>query len=106
MIVLALFLQFRLALWVAAGIPIALLGTLAVFPGLNIAISTMSIMGFILVIGILVDDAIVVGGGPSGATAANDLALAGHKVMLHGCTIEDHCLIGMQVCGQPHLDHV
>ena len=61
MIVLALFLQFRLALWVAAGIPIALLGTLALFPGLNIAISTMSIMGFILVIGILVDDAIVVG---------------------------------------------
>ncbi|WP_438985391.1 efflux RND transporter permease subunit, partial [Aequoribacter sp.] len=61
LIVLALFLQFRLALWVAAGIPIALLGTLAVFPGLNIAISTMSIMAFILVIGILVDDAIVVG---------------------------------------------
>lgn len=61
LVVLALFLQFRLALWVAAGIPIALLGTLAVFPGLNIAISTMSIMGFILVIGILVDDAIVVG---------------------------------------------
>ena len=61
LIVLALFLQFRLALWVAAGIPIALLGTLAVFPGINIAISTMSIMAFILVIGILVDDAIVVG---------------------------------------------
>ena len=61
LIVLALFLQFRLALWVAAGIPIALLGTLAVFPGLGVAISTMSIMGFILVIGILVDDAIVVG---------------------------------------------
>ena len=61
MIVLALFLQFRLALWVAAGIPIALLGTLAIFPGLGVAISTMSIMGFILVIGILVDDAIVVG---------------------------------------------
>src|SRR5210317_74045 len=61
LIVLALFLQFRLALWVAAGIPIALLGTLAIFPGLGVAISTMSIMGFILVIGILVDDAIVVG---------------------------------------------
>ncbi len=61
LIVLALFLQFRLALWVAAGIPIALLGTLAIFPALNIAISTMSIMAFILVIGILVDDAIVVG---------------------------------------------
>jgi geranylgeranyl reductase len=27
-------------------------------------------------------DMVVVGGGPSGATAANDLALAGHKVML------------------------
>ncbi len=61
LIVLALFLRFRLALWVAAGIPIALLGTIAVFPYADISISTVTVMAFILVLGILVDDAIVVG---------------------------------------------
>ncbi|MFU8817122.1 MAG: efflux RND transporter permease subunit [Pseudomonadales bacterium] len=60
-IILALFLRFRLAMWVAAGIPIALFGTLAVFPYADISISTMTVMAFILVLGILVDDAIVVG---------------------------------------------
>ena len=61
LLILALFLRFRLAMWVVAGIPIALLGTIAVFPYADIMISTMTIMGFILVLGILVDDAIVVG---------------------------------------------
>ncbi|MDH3993930.1 MAG: efflux RND transporter permease subunit, partial [Gammaproteobacteria bacterium] len=61
LLVLTLFLRFRLALWVAAGIPVALLGTVALFPMAGISISTMSVMAFILVLGILVDDAIVVG---------------------------------------------
>ena len=61
LLVLTLFLRFRLALWVAAGIPVALLGTTAMFPLAGISISTMSVMAFILVLGILVDDAIVVG---------------------------------------------
>ncbi len=61
LVVLALFLRFRLAMWVAAGIPIALLGTLAVFPYTSMHISTLTIMAFILVLGVLVDDAIVVG---------------------------------------------
>jgi multidrug efflux pump subunit AcrB len=61
LLVLTLFLRFRLALWVAAGIPVALLGTAAVFPAVGISISTLSVMAFILVLGILVDDAIVVG---------------------------------------------
>jgi len=61
LLVLTLFLRFRLALWVAAGIPVALLGTAALFPVVGISISTMSVMAFILVLGILVDDAIVVG---------------------------------------------
>ena len=60
LLVLTLFLRFRLALWVAAGIPVALLGTVAMFPLAGISISTMSVMAFILVLGILVDDAIVV----------------------------------------------
>jgi multidrug efflux pump subunit AcrB len=60
LLVLTLFLRFRLALWVAAGIPVALLGAVALFPTAGISISTMSVMAFILVLGILVDDAIVV----------------------------------------------
>ena len=61
LIVLALFLQFKLAMWVAIGIPVALLGTLGALPFTDITISTMTVMGFILVLGIVVDDAIVVG---------------------------------------------
>jgi len=60
-IVLALFLKFRIAMWVAAGIPIALLGTIAIFPYADISMSSMTVLAFILVLGILVDDAIVVG---------------------------------------------
>jgi multidrug efflux pump subunit AcrB len=59
--VLALILRFRVAFWVAAGIPIALLGAVLLFPAFDFAISTLSVMGFLLVLGIVVDDAIVVG---------------------------------------------
>ncbi len=59
--VLALFLRFRVAIWVAAGVPIALLGALIWFPFLDLSLSTMSLVACLLVIGILVDDAIVVG---------------------------------------------
>ncbi len=59
--VLALILRFRVAFWVAAGIPIALLGAIMLFPIFDFAISTLAVMGFLLVLGIVVDDAIVVG---------------------------------------------
>jgi multidrug efflux pump subunit AcrB len=59
--ILALFLRFRLAMWVAAGVPISLLGAIALFPMFGVTISTLTAMAFILVIGILVDDAIVIG---------------------------------------------
>ncbi len=61
LIVLALFLRFRIAVWVAAGIPIAILGALSLFPQFDITISSITMMAFILVVGIIVDDAIVVG---------------------------------------------
>ncbi len=60
LIMLTLFLRFKLALWVAAGIPISILGALALFPTMDITLSSLTIMGFILVLGVLVDDAIVV----------------------------------------------
>jgi multidrug efflux pump subunit AcrB len=61
LLVLGLFLRFRLAMWVAAGVPIAFLGALSLFPTFGLTISTLSVMAFILVLGIVVDDAIVIG---------------------------------------------
>ncbi len=60
-ICLALFLQFRLALWVTMGIPLSFLGALWMFPSLGVSINVLSLFCFILVLGIVVDDAIVVG---------------------------------------------
>ncbi len=61
LMILALFLRFKLAIWVAAGIPIAIAGALSLFPSVGLTISSLTVMGFILVLGIIVDDAIVVG---------------------------------------------
>ncbi len=60
LIALSLFLEIRLALWVAAGIAISGIGTLAVMLVLDYAINTISLFSFVLAIGIVVDDAIVV----------------------------------------------
>jgi multidrug efflux pump subunit AcrB len=60
-VLLALFLRLRLAFWVSIGVPIAFLGALALFPFLGLSIDVISLFAFILVLGLLVDDAIVVG---------------------------------------------
>ena len=60
-VLLGIFLNTRLALWVAAGIPISLLGMFFVLWAMNITINEMSLFGIILVIGILVDDGIIIG---------------------------------------------
>lgn len=60
-LVLALFLRPTLALFVAAGIPVSFLGTLFVMPHLGLSINMLTLFAFILVLGIVVDDAIVVG---------------------------------------------
>ena len=61
LLILTLFLRFKVAMWVAAGIPIAVLGALWMFPVVGINISSLTVLAFILVLGIVVDDAIVVG---------------------------------------------
>ena len=61
LIILTVFLRFKVAVWVAAGIPIAILGAIWVFPFAGINISTLTVLAFILVLGIIVDDAIVIG---------------------------------------------
>ena len=60
-VVLTLFLRLRLALWVTIGIPISFLGTIALMPVFDVSINMVSLFSFIMVLGIVVDDAIVVG---------------------------------------------
>lgn len=60
MITLTLFLRFRLAMWVSLGIPLAFLGGLWLLPHFDVTINMISLFGFIIVLGIVVDDAIVV----------------------------------------------
>jgi len=60
-IVLALFLRPSLALLVAIGIPVSFAGAIALMPYTGISINMISLFAFILVLGIVVDDAIVVG---------------------------------------------
>jgi multidrug efflux pump subunit AcrB len=58
---LTLFLDLRLAFWVSSGIFIAFIGTFGVMHVLGLSINMLSLFGFILAIGIVVDDAIVTG---------------------------------------------
>ena len=61
LVVLFLFLNARIALWVAAGIPVAMLATLAIMWVSGQSINMFSLFALILTLGIIVDDAIVVG---------------------------------------------
>ncbi|MCK5837313.1 MAG: efflux RND transporter permease subunit, partial [Desulfobacula sp.] len=60
-IVLALFLDLGLAFWVASGIPISFMGAFLVLNYFGASINMLSLFGFIMTLGILVDDAIIVG---------------------------------------------
>jgi multidrug efflux pump subunit AcrB len=61
LLLLGLFLEVRLAFWVTMGIPISILGALLILPLFDVSINMVSLFGFIVTIGIVVDDAIVVG---------------------------------------------
>lgn len=58
-LVLGLFLRPSLAFWVVLGIPVAFAGGLIMLPNFGLTLNSMSIFGFIIVIGLVVDDAIV-----------------------------------------------
>ena len=59
-ITLLLFLNSRLSFWVSVGIPVAFLGAMFTMPIYDVSINAVSLFGFILVLGIVVDDAVVV----------------------------------------------
>ncbi|MGB6318196.1 MAG: efflux RND transporter permease subunit [Litorimonas sp.] len=58
---LMLFLRPKIALWVSAGIATAFLGGLALLPLFDVSLNMISTFAFLLVIGVIVDDAIIVG---------------------------------------------
>ncbi len=59
--VLALFLDLRLAFWVAMGIPVSFLGSFLILGALGVSINMITMFAFLIALGIVVDDAIVVG---------------------------------------------
>ncbi len=61
LLVLGLFLEFKLAFWVTMGIPTSFLGGMLFLPLMDVSINMISMFAFIVALGIVVDDAIVAG---------------------------------------------
>ncbi|MGI2167832.1 efflux RND transporter permease subunit [Shewanella oncorhynchi] len=82
-IILAMFLDLKLAFWVMMGIPVCFLGTMLVMPlePFSMTINMLTLFAFILVLGIVVDDAIVIG-----ESAYTEVERHGHSVenVIHG----------------------
>ena len=60
MLTLALFLNLSLAFWVILGVPFSFLTAMILFPLFDVTINSLSLVGFVMVSGMLVDDAVVV----------------------------------------------
>ncbi len=60
-IVLSLFLRMKIAFWVMVGLPVCFLGAIWLMPLWPVTINAISLFGFIIVLGIVVDDAIIIG---------------------------------------------
>ncbi len=83
-IILALFLELKLAFWVIVGIPICFLGAFATMPLVGIDLNMLSLFGFIMVLGIVVDDAIIIG-----ESANRSINQYGHSLdsVVHGTNL-------------------
>jgi multidrug efflux pump subunit AcrB len=61
LVALALFMEARIAFWVAMGIPTSFLATFLLMPLLDVSVNMVTLFAFLIAVGIVVDDAIVVG---------------------------------------------
>ena len=61
LLILGIFLEIKLAFWVTLGIPISFLGAMIFMPAIGVSLNMISLFAFLLTLGIVVDDAIVVG---------------------------------------------
>ncbi|WP_425667202.1 efflux RND transporter permease subunit [Vibrio tubiashii] len=60
-LMLSIFLRVKLAMWVMIGLPVCFLGAVMMMPAIGVSINIISLFAFIMVLGIVVDDAIVIG---------------------------------------------
>jgi len=74
-LILTLFLRLKLAFWVMVGLLIAFMGALWLLPVVGVTINMISLFGFLVVLGIVVDDAIVMG-----ESAYTEIRAKGHSV--------------------------
>ena len=86
--ILTLFLRLKLAFWVMIGLLTAFMGTLWLLPSLGVTINMISLFGFLVVLGIVVDDAIVMG-----ESAYTEIRNKGHSV--------DNVVTGVQKVAVP-----
>lgn len=77
LLVLGLFLELRLAFWVTMGIPVSFLGALLLMPAMDVSVNMLSLFAFIVTLGMVVDDAIVVGESIYQARQSGEPALRG-----------------------------
>lgn len=61
LVMLGLFLEFKLAFWVTLGIPTSFLGAFLFLPAMDVSLNMISMFAFIVALGIVVDDAIIAG---------------------------------------------
>ena len=87
-IILILTLRPKVALWVTIGIATAYMGSLALLPSANVSLNIISTFAFLLVLGIVVDDAIVVG------------ECIHHTSQQRGGTVES-AILGTQLVAKP-----
>lgn len=90
LICLLLFLRPTVAIWVTAGIPIAFAGAFILMPMTGVSLNMLSLFAFLLVIGVVVDDAIVVGESI-------------HEVRSSGRSGVDAAIAGTQLVAKPVL---
>ena len=81
-LVLALFLNLRIAFWVALGIPVSILGVIFLLPVFDSFLDTVTMTAMVLVIGIIVDDSIIVAENIYGHLVDWDLLLARQQIYL------------------------
>ena len=74
-LILTLFLRLKLAFWVMVGLLIAFMGALWLLPAVGVTINLISLFGFLVVLGIVVDDAIVMG-----ESAYTEIRAKGHSI--------------------------
>ena len=78
---LVLMLDLRLAIWVAMGVPISFFGAFLFFGAFDVSLNMISLFGLIIVIGVVVDDAVVVG---ENIAAEREMGRVGTEASVNG----------------------